>query len=270
MNDYISAVILGIVEGVTEFIPVSSTGHLIIAEAFLGGTLPNAETFSVFIQSGAILAIIWLYLTRCLKLAVGFFNNAAERAMGLKIILAFLPAAFVGVLAHDYIKAALFSVPVVASSLIIGGVIMLWVERRAPVPTARTMDDMSFKTALGVGLCQLAALIPGISRSGASIVGAQFLGVSRVAATEFSFFLAIPTIIGASVYDLAKSYGDLTAADVPVFAVGTITAFISALIVVKFFVAYVGKYGFAPFAYYRIGFGVFLLVLLYSGLFRLS
>lgn len=265
MIELLNAAILGVVEGMTEFIPVSSTGHLIVAGAILGHTGETASVFEVFIQSGAILAIIVLYLQRCLKLAFGFFTNPHERAMCFKILIAFFPAAFVGVLTHDFIKVVLFSPYVVAIALIIGGIIMLIAERAAPKPTADTMDDMSFKTALGVGLCQIAALIPGISRSGASIVGAQFLGVSRRAATEFSFFLAIPTIIGASVFDLAKNLDVLTPADIPVFAVGTITAFISAIIVVKFFVSYVSRAGFAPFAYYRIIFGSVLLAALSFG-----
>jgi undecaprenyl-diphosphatase len=265
MSDLMNAAILGVVEGVTEFIPVSSTGHLIVVGALLGHTGEVASVFEIFIQSGAILAIIVLYLQRCLKLAIGFFNNPTERAMCFKILIAFFPAALVGVLTHGFIKEVLFNPMVVAMALIVGGVIMLIVERAAPKPTAQTMDDMTFKTALGIGLCQMAALIPGISRAGASIVGAQFLGVSRRAATEFSFFLAIPTIIGASVFDLSKNIDILTRDDLPVFVVGTIAAFVSALIVVRFFVAYVSRAGFAPFAYYRIIFGSVLLVALILG-----
>ncbi len=263
MFELLNAVILGIVEGITEFIPVSSTGHLIVAEWILGRGGNTASVFDVFIQSGAILAIIVLYLQRCLKLAFGFFTNAYERAMCFKILIAFFPAALVGVLTHDFIKNILFSPVIVAVSLIIGGIIMLIAEQNAPKPTAETMDDMTFKTALGIGICQITALIPGVSRAGASIVGAQFLGVSRRAATEFSFFLAIPTIIGASVFDLVKNLDILTPSDLPIFAVGTIAAFISALIVVRFFVSYVSRAGFAPFAYYRIIFGFTLLIILF-------
>ena len=265
MYDIFNAIILGIVEGITEFIPVSSTGHLILTGKFLGREGPSASVFDVVIQVGAILAVIWVWRVRVFKLAIGFFTNAAERLMGIKIILAFLPAAIVGVLAHDFIKHVLFSPLVVAISLIVGGIVMLIVERAAPKSTAETMDDISVLTAFKIGLCQLFALIPGVSRAGASIVGAQFLGASRIAATQFSFFLAIPTIIGASVFDLAKNMDLLTKNDAPVFIVGTLAAFLSAMIVIKWLIAYVSKYGFTPFAYYRIIFGTFVLILLGTG-----
>lgn len=267
ITDLIHSAILGVVEGLTEFIPVSSTGHLIMAETVLQRTDVSASVFDVFIQVGAILAVIWARRVRVLSLAIGFFTNPSERLMGFKILAAFMPAAVFGVLLHGFIKDVLFNSWVVAISLIVGGVIMLVIERSAPKPKANTMDEVSMKTAFGIGLCQLAALIPGVSRAGASIVGAQFLGVERKAATEFSFFLAIPTIIGASVYDLYKNIGLLTPADLPVFAVGTVFAFLSALVVVNGLIAYVGKYGFKPFAYYRILFGTLVLILLATGVF---
>ena len=262
----ISAAILGIIEGLTEFIPVSSTGHLIVGGEILGRTSENGHVFDIFIQTGAILAVIWVHRLRVLSLAIGFFTNTHERLMGLKIIAAFIPAAIAGVLLHGFIKATLFNPWVVAIALILGGFAMLAIERRAPTPTATTMDGISMKTAFGIGLCQLAALIPGVSRAGATLVGAQFLGVERKAATEFSFFLAIPTIIGASAYDFYKNLDHLSSNDIPVFAIGTITAFISGLIVVRGLVAYVGKYGFTPFAYYRIVFGALVLTLLTTGI----
>lgn len=260
----IHSFILGIVEGLTEFIPVSSTGHLILASSLLRADGVAVDVFNVFIQIGAIFAVIWARRERVSNLAIGFFNNAAERSMGLKIIAAFLPAAIAGVLFHEYIKAVLFSPWVVSVSLIVGGIIMLIVERMAPAPHTNRMDDMSFKTAIGIGLCQITSLIPGISRAGASLVGAQFLGVERRAATEFSFFLAIPTILGAAAYDLWANFDVLVWDDVPVFALGTITAFVSALIVVKFLIDFVGKFGFAPFAYYRMVAGAVFLALLYG------
>lgn len=262
MQNLIDAALLGVVEGLTEFLPVSSTGHLIVAEAFLKRDQANAGVFDVFIQIGAILAVVWARRQRVLSLSVGFFTNKHERNMGLKILLAFLPAALFGVLLHNQIKEYLFSPLVVAISLIVGGIILLVVERASPKARYQTMDSISFKTALGIGLCQLAALIPGISRAGASIVGAQFLGVERRSAAEFSFFLAIPTIIGAAVFDLYKNRDMVSWADLPVFAMGTVTAFISALIVVNWMIDFVGKHGFKPFGYYRIVAGVLLLVLL--------
>lgn len=264
--DLFQAILLGIVEGLTEFIPVSSTGHLIVTGALLGRTDATAHVFEVFIQMGAILAVIAVQWRRVWRLGIGFFTDQTERTMGLKILLAFLPAAIVGVLCHGFIKEHLFSVPVVAIALIVGGVAMLAIERRAPVPHTHRMDDMSYKTALAVGLCQLFSLIPGVSRAGATLVGAQFVGVERKTATEFSFFLAIPTIIGASVFDLLKNLDQVHSTDIPVFAVGTLFAFLSGLVVVRGLVAYVGRYGFTPFAYYRIAFGALLLGLLQLGM----
>lgn len=258
--------LLGVIEGLTEFIPVSSTGHLIIGEAFLRRPDATASVFDVFIQTGAILAVVWARRQRVFRLAWGFFTNAQERLMGVKIIIAFLPAALTGVLFHGFIKEVLFSPFVVGASLIIGGIIMLVVERSAPDPRMDDMDSISLKTAFCIGLCQVAALIPGISRAGASIVGAQFLGVERRAATEFSFFLAIPTIIGAAAYDLYKNIDILSMEDLPVFATGTVTAFISALFVVNGLIAFVGKHGFKPFGYYRIAIGLVVFLLLSQGL----
>lgn len=257
---------LGIVEGLTEFIPVSSTGHLILAEAFLQRSGAASSVFDVFIQIGAILAVIWIRRERVCRLTFGFFTDQKERLMGLKIIAAFLPAALMGVLLHGFIKDVLFSPWVVGASLIAGGIIMLIVEKSSPKSHTDSMDSISMKTAFGIGLCQIASLIPGISRAGASIVGAQFLGVDRRAATEFSFFLAIPTILGAGVFDLYKNRDLVTGADIPFFAMGTLTAFISALFVVRRLIEFVGKHGFKPFSYYRIVLGSIVLILLYTGI----
>lgn len=262
MQEYIDAAILGIIEGVTEFIPVSSTGHLIVAEALLDRVSANKDVFDIFIQVGAILAVVWARRQRLLRLAGGFFTDTSERNMALKIVLAFLPAAIAGVLFHSQIKEVLFSPWVVAFSLILGGVVLILIERAASKPKFQNIDSIPFKTAIGIGLCQCVALIPGISRAGASIVGAEFLGVERKAAAEFSFFLAIPTIFGAATYDLFKNRESLTMEDAPIFAVGTIAAFIAASIVVNALIAFVGKYGFKPFGYYRIIAGIILIALL--------
>lgn len=263
MQEFFDAALLGVIEGLTEFIPVSSTGHLIVAEAFLDRVSENKGVFDVFIQIGAIMAVVWARRERVFKLATGFFYDRDERAMGLKIILAFLPAAVAGVLFHSHIKEVLFSPLVVAISLIIGGVVLLAVERAASRPRFKNIDDIPFKTALGIGLCQIAALIPGVSRAGASIVGAEFLGVERKTAAEFSFFLAIPTIFGAAAYDLFKNRHNLSMDDVPIFAIGTVAAFIAASLVVNALIAFVGKHGFKPFGYYRILAGFVLIALLY-------
>lgn len=266
MNEaLIDAAILGVVEGVTEFIPVSSTGHLILAGTILGSPFLSSGVFEVFIQAGSILAVMCYYVVRVMGLARGVFVPGRDRDLLMKILIAFFPAALVGVLLHGFIKGVLFSPWVVAVALIVGGFVMLWVERRAPKSYAPTIDHISFKTALQIGLCQLAALIPGVSRAGASIVGAQFFGVSRPAATEFSFFLAIPTILGAATYDLYRNFDVLTPADLPIFTVGFIAAFISALIVIRWLIRYVSKHGFAPFAYYRIVAGAVMLGLLSFG-----
>lgn len=262
MQDLLAAAVLGLIEGLTEFIPVSSTGHLIVAEAVLARGDVTASVFDVFIQIGAILAVVWARRARVLSLAIGFFTNTRERAMGTKIIVAFLPAALIGVLLHHHIKEYLFSPTVVAIALIAGGVILLFVERMAPQPKYQNMDAITLKTAFGIGVCQIASLIPGVSRAGASLVGAQFLGVDRRAAAEFSFFLAIPTIFGAAIFDLYKNRDLVSLADAPVFAVGTFAAFVSALIVVNGMIAFVGRYGFGPFGYYRIIAGFTILALL--------
>lgn len=266
MSSWLDSAILGIVEGLTEFIPVSSTGHLIVAEAVLQRHSNSAGVFDVVIQIGAILAVVWAERARLIAMAFGFFNNNGQRAMVLKVAVAFLPAAVFGVLLHKIIEEKLFSPWVVAVSLMVGGVVMMRAERSAQTPKYLAMDSITYKTALGIGFCQLAALIPGVSRSGASIVGAEFLGVERKAATAFSFFLAIPTIAGATVFDLFAHRHELTASDLPIFTIGTVTAFISAFFVVNRLIAFVGKHGFKPFAYYRIAFGAILLVLLATGL----
>lgn len=256
----LDAVILGLVEGVTEFIPVSSTGHLIVAGAWLGQTDARAKTFDIFIQLGAILAIVWLYRTRLLTALTAAGTDPRSRRLFLNLGIAFLPAAAVGFLIHDWIKERLFNPVVVAWALVIGGVVILLVERRSPRTTVDEVGDLRPMTALGIGLAQVLSLVPGTSRSGATIIGGYALGLSRTAATEFSFFLAIPVMFAATLYDLLKSLDALVPGDAPFFAVGFLVAFVSAIVVVKGFLAFVSRHSFAAFAWYRIGFGLLLLL----------
>jgi undecaprenyl-diphosphatase len=255
----LEAVVLGLVEGATEFIPVSSTGHLIVASAWLGRTGEVAKTFDIFIQLGAILAIVWLYRVRLMEAVLGARSPGPSRRFLLNLLIAFLPAAIVGFLAHDWIKEHLFRVPVVAAALVAGGVAILLIEWWRPPETVDRADAIPPRTAFGIGLAQVLSLVPGTSRSGATIMGGYALGLSRRAATEFSFFLAIPVMLAATLYDLLKSFGALTAADVPAFAVGFVVSFISAMVVVKLFLTYVSRHSFAVFAWYRIVFGALLL-----------
>jgi undecaprenyl-diphosphatase len=256
------AALLGLVEGVTEFIPVSSTGHLILASHWLGATDETAKTFDIFIQLGAILAIVWLYRERLAHAVLAARHDEPSRRFLLNLFIAFLPAAIVGFLAHDWIKARLFTPTVVALALIAGGAVILLIEWLRPRERVADVRDLRPPTALGVGLAQVLSLIPGTSRSGATIMGGYALGLSRRAATEFSFFLSIPVMFAATLYDLLKSRGALSAADAPAFAVGFLTAFVSALVVVKAFLGYVARHSFAAFAWYRIALGLLLLLLL--------
>jgi undecaprenyl-diphosphatase len=256
------AALLGLVEGVTEFIPVSSTGHLILASHWLGATDETAKTFDIFIQLGAILAIVWLYRERLAHAVLAARHDEPSRRFLLNLVIAFLPAAIVGFLAHDWIKARLFTPTVVALALVAGGAVILLIEWLRPRERVADVRDLRPPTALGVGLAQVLSLIPGTSRSGATIMGGYALGLSRRAATEFSFFLSIPVMFAATLYDLLKSRGALSAADAPAFAVGFLTAFVSALVVVKAFLGYVAGHSFAAFAWYRIGLGLLLLLLL--------
>ena len=252
--------ILGLVEGATEFIPVSSTGHLIVVSNWLGLVDERAKTFDVFIQLGAILAIVWLYRARLWRSVVAARHQAASRRFLGNLLLAFLPAAIIGVLTHEWIKVRLFNPTVVAVALVVGGVLILLIERWAPAPKVNDVNEVPARTAFGIGLAQVLALIPGTSRSGATIMGGYALGLSRIAATEFSFFLAIPVMFAATLYDLMKSWSVLAPSDIPVFAVGFIVSFVSALIVVKAFLSYVSGHTFRVFAWYRIAFGAVLLL----------
>ena len=256
--------ILGLVEGVTEFIPVSSTGHLIVVSNWLGLVDERAKTFDIFIQLGAVLAIVWLYRVRLTEAVTGAGRNISSRRFLINLIIAFVPAAAVGLLAHQWIKERLFTPTVVAAALIVGGLLILVIEWWAPRTRVGTVNEVPPRTALGIGLAQVLSLIPGTSRSGATIMGGYALGLSRLAATEFSFFLAIPVLLAATLYDLLKSWAVLVPGDIPLFAVGFVVSFLSALVVVKVFLAYVSGHSFKAFAWYRIVFGTALLFMGHS------
>ena len=257
---FLKGALLGLVEGATEFIPVSSTGHLIVVSNWLGLVDERAKTFDIFIQLGAILAILWLYRARLSLSVLQARRDPASRRFFVNLFIAFLPAAAVGLLAHEWIKSRLFHPTVVAIALIVGGILILLIERWAPRPTINDVDAVSPRLALGIGLAQVLSLIPGTSRSGATIMGGYALGLSRTAATEFSFFLAIPVMLAATTFDLAKSWSVLSVTDIPMFAVGFIVSFVSALIVVQAFLRYVSHHSFGVFAWYRIVFGAALLL----------
>ena len=257
----LKAAILGLVEGATEFIPVSSTGHLIVVSDWLGLVDERAKTFDIFIQLGAILAVVWLYRRRLAGVVISAGRNSESRQFLLNLLIAFLPAAIIGFLAHDWIKARLFNPEVVIAALIAGGVLILLIEHWSPREIIGDVNRVPPRAALGIGLAQVLSLVPGTSRSGATIMGGYALGLSRVAATEFSFFLAIPVMLAATGYDLLKSWSTLTGADVPMFLVGFVVSFLSALVVVKALLRYVSGHSFRVFAWYRIALGALLLLM---------
>lgn len=259
VSTFLIALVLGILEGLTEFLPISSTGHLIIASDLLGFTGPRAATFNIIIQLGAILAVCWHYRQKLTGVAVGLPSDPAARRFVWNLVIAFIPAAILGFFFHDMIKQVLFSPLVVAVALIIGGIVILLIERQTHDVQVETADDLSWRHALKVGIAQTLALIPGVSRSGATIMGGLVSGLSRKAATEFSFFLAIPVMFAATAYDLFKSWEILQPADLPVFATGFVAAFISALIAVRFLLRFVSSHDFSSFAWYRIAFGLLVL-----------
>jgi undecaprenyl-diphosphatase len=265
-HDVISALILGAIEGFTEFLPISSTGHLILAGDLLGFQDNTGKVFEVVIQLGAILAVVVFSFGRLWQVLVGLPRDPAARRFALAVILAFLPAAVLGAIFHDFIKSVLFSPWVVVTSLVLGGIAILLIERMSPRPRYRSIDSIPMKTALGIGFCQAIAMIPGVSRAGATILGGELLGVDRRIATEFSFYLAIPTMLGATVLDLYKARDDLTTSGMGLIALGFITAFVVAIPVVKGLIGFVGRYGLTPFAWYRIIFGLgFAAWLYYAG-----
>ena len=257
-----SAIFLGIVEGLTEFLPISSTGHLILFDTLLGLEGPESKLFDIVIQLGAILAVCWVYRERLLAAAAGIVSQPGAQRFVATVTIAFLPAAIAGVLFHRIIKELLFSPWVVAISLIVGGFAILVIERIRPRSRVHSVDAMSLRTALAIGCCQVLAMVPGVSRAGATIMGALMLRVDRPTATEFSFFLAIPTMFGASVFDLWKNRAILSLDGAALIAVGFVVAFIAALIVVRQLVAFVSRHGFGVFAWYRILVGGIALVAL--------
>ena len=257
---YFQALVMGIVEGLTEFLPISSTGHLILAGELMNfWTHDKRVVFEIAIQLGAILAVCWDYRERLVRVSTGFLaREPVSTRFVVNILVAFLPAAVIGFFAIGIIRDYLFSVYVVAFMLIFGGVIILWAERREHVVRVHEVDDMRWQDALKVGFAQCLAMVPGTSRSGATIIGGLLFGLSRKTATEFSFFLAVPTMVAATVYSVFKHRHEFILADFPVFAIGFIAAFLVAAWVVKALVAFVSTHGFAVFAWYRIAFGLFI------------
>lgn len=259
------AVILGIVEGLTEFLPVSSTGHLILAGYALDFTGAKAATFEVFIQLGAILAVVWLYRQRFVQLLRFSNNGGLQGKRGLALLgLTTLPALVAGFLLHGYIKDYLFQPLTVAAGLFVGGVIILLFEQRKHVPRITSLDTIDKRRALYIGLAQLAALWPGVSRSGSTIIGGVLFGLDRKTAVEYSFLAAVPVMIAATSYDLLKSVsaGTLQTADIPLFASGFVTAFLAALLAVTYFVKFVQRYSFRPFGWYRIALAIVIVLIL--------
>ncbi len=263
----IKAAIMGVVEGLTEFLPISSTGHLILAGALLGFDDEKSKVFDIAIQTGAIFAVILVYWQRLAETATGVFREPRSRRFVLNVLIGFLPAVVLALLFGKAIKAHLFTPTVVATTFILGGFVILWAEKRpATAVKVHSVDDLTPLQALQVGLVQCLAMVPGTSRSGSTIIGGMLLGLSRKAATDFSFFLAIPTLIGAGVYSLIKERHLLSAADIPLFATGLLFSFISAWICVRWLLRYISSHSFVPFAWYRIAFGIVVLVTAWTGL----
>jgi undecaprenyl-diphosphatase len=261
------AAVMGIVEGLTEFLPVSSTGHLILTGSLLGFTDAKSKVFDIAIQTGAIFAVMIVYWQRLRETMAGLGNDAKAQRFAVNVAIGFFPAVVLGLLFGKAIKAHLFTPIVVASTFIIGGFIILWAERRANVAVrVDSVDDMSPLDALKVGLVQCLAMIPGTSRSGATIIGGMLLGLSRQAATDFSFFLAIPTLIGAGLYSLYKERALLSVADIPLFGVGLLFSFAAAWLCVRWLLRYISTHTFVVFAWYRIAFGIVVLITAYTGL----
>ena len=260
------AAVLGIVEGLTEFLPVSSTGHLILAGDLLGFNGEKAKVFELVIQTGAMLAIVWEFRMRFWRMLAGLAADRAAQRFALNLLVAFLPAAVLGLAFGRLIKSQLFHAVPVALAFVVGGFIILWVEKRPRRAIVESVDDMTWRDALKVGIAQAFALIPGTSRSGATIIGGMLFGLSRRAATEFSFFLAVPTLVAAGAYDFWKNRALFDSSDLGMFAVGSVVAFLSALACVRWLIRYVASHDFTPFAWYRIAFGLAVLLTAYAGL----
>jgi undecaprenyl-diphosphatase len=258
--DYLTAALLGVLEGLTEFIPVSSTGHLLLAGHFLGFS-STGKTFEVVIQLGAVLALVMVYVAKLAWVLGNMHRDAAAMRFAVSVLLAFLPAALIGVLAHDIIKTVLFETPMlIAVMLILGGIVLLFVDRMAPPAQFEDASALPLRKSVAIGFIQCLAMVPGVSRSGATIVGARMLGVGRVAAAEFSFFLSLPTMAGAVAYDLFKNRALLEFSDIGEMAIGFATAFVVAILVVRWVLAYVGRNGFAVFGWWRIVVGTLALI----------
>ncbi len=256
MADWIYAIIIAIVEGLTEFIPVSSTGMMLLTKEALGLTDPFWNTFAVMIQLGAILAVVVLYFGKLWKQVVSLPTDPGARRFAISLLIAFLPSVVLGLLLHDFIKAVLFDNPTLQCiSLILGGIVLLVIDRLAPPPIHDDPFKLTWKTALAIGFCQVLAMIPGVSRSGATICGSMLMKVEKRAAAEFSFFLAIPTMLGAFILDAYESRDQLTSDTIPLVAIGFVVAFIVAIVVIKAMLAIVTKRGFAPFGWLRIAIG---------------
>lgn len=263
----LKALVMGVVEGLTEFLPVSSTGHLIIAGQLLNFNDEKGKIFEIVIQSGAVLAVMWEYRARFTAVAIGLGRDMHARRFVFNLLLAMLPASFLGLAFHTAITEHLFKPVPVALALIAGGIVILWAERREHVPPRLiAVEDMRWSDALKVGAAQALALVPGVSRSGATIIGGMLFGLSRQTATEFSFFLAVPTLLAAGAYDFWKSRALFSAGDVEVLAVGAVAAFVSAFACVRWLLRYIASHDFSPFGWYRIVFGLVVLATAYSGL----
>jgi undecaprenyl-diphosphatase len=265
--DLIKAFVLGIVEGLTEFLPVSSTGHLLLVQRFFGFANEDfGKSFAVLIQFGAILALLSIYFTRLWQLFIGLFNDPQARRFIAGVLVAFLPAALIGALAHDFILRTLFNPWIVCFSLIAGGAVLLWIDLIDVKPQFMDVNDFTLPMCLGIGIAQCLAMVPGVSRSGATIVAAMLFGADRRSAAEFSFWLAMPTMAGAFAYDLYKNHGQMTGGNATLVAVGFVVSFVCAWIVVKTFLGYVSRHGFGLFAWWRVVVGAIGLVGLALGM----
>lgn len=260
MNDYLTAVLLGIVEGLTEFLPVSSTGHLLVAENLLGLNNNDWEAFTVVIQLGAILAVVAVFWRKFWDVLIGLPSDPKARHFALNVIVAFLPAAVLGALLIKYINGYLLNpvraLPVIGASWLIGGIVILIFERIAPLPRWEGTDNLPLAKALQIGFCQCAALIPGTSRSGATILGGELLGVERTTAALFTFYLAVPTMLGATIFELYQKRHELTSSHLTLIAIGFVVSFIVAFPVVTIFIRFISQFGLRPFGWYRIVVGI--------------
>ena len=256
----LKALILGIIEGLTEFLPISSTGHLILAGDLLNFNDARGKLFEIVIQSGAILAVCWEYRAKITSVLRGLPRERSAQQFALNVTVAFLPLAILGLLFGKIIKTYLFNAPTVAATFILGGLIILWAEKREHRVRVDSVDDLTITDALKLGLAQTLALIPGTSRSGATIIGGLFFGLSRRAAAEFSFFLAIPTLIGATIYQLYKERALLSFDDLSLWVTGFVAAFVSAFLCVRWLLRFISNHDFTPFAWYRIAFGIVVLL----------